>query len=290
MQQFVILTDSSCDLPAELAQQLQLEVVPLSVTVEEDTYKNYLDGREISAKAFYDKIREGKKVFTSAVNINTFIETMEPLLQQGKDVLYLGFSSGLSSTYSAGAAAAQELAEKYPQRKIYTVDSLCASMGQGLLLYWMVQQKNAGKTIEEVRDYAEETKWKICHWFTVEDLMQLKKGGRVSATTAIVGTVLNIKPVMHMDMLGKLAAVGKVRGRKASIRALFKKMEERVVMPEGQMIYISHGDCEAEARLLEDMIRQQWPVKDVVLNNVGPVIGAHTGPGVIALFFLGDVR
>ena len=163
-------------------------------------------------------------------------------------------------------------------------------MGQGLLLYWMVQQKNAGKTIEEVRDYAEETKWKICHWFTVEDLMQLKKGGRVSATTAIVGTVLNIKPVMHMDTLGKLAAVGKVRGRKASIRALFKKMEERVVMPEGQMIYISHGDCEAEARLLEDMIRQQWPVKDVVLNNVGPVIGAHTGPGVIALFFLGDVR
>lgn len=132
MQQFVILTDSSCDLPAELAQQLQLEVVPLSVTVEEDTYKNYLDGREISAKAFYDKIREGKKVFTSAVNINTFIETMEPLLQQGKDVLYLGFSSGLSSTYSAGAAAAQELAEKYPQRKIYTVDSLCASMGAGV--------------------------------------------------------------------------------------------------------------------------------------------------------------
>ncbi len=290
MQQFVIVTDSSCDLSAQMALDLQLEVLPLSVTIEENTYKNYLDGREISAKDFYGRIREGKRVVTSAVNTNAFVEVMEPLLMQGTDILYLGFSSGLSGTYNAGATAVRELAEKYPQRKIYAVDTLCASMGEGLLIYLAVQQKNTGKTIEEVRDYAEETKWKICHWFTVENLMQLKKGGRISATTAIVGTMLNIKPVMHMDMLGKLAAVSKVRGRKASIRALFNRMAEHVVNPEGQMIFISHGDCEEEARVLAEMIREQWPVKDVVLNHVGPVIGAHTGPGVIALFFLGDNR
>lgn len=290
MQDFVIMTDSSCDLPAELAEQLQLEVVPLSVTVEDKTYKNYLDGREITAKAFYDEIREGKNVVTSAINTNAFIEAMTPLLEQGRDILYLGFSSGLSGTYSAGAAAARELAEQYPARKLYAVDTLCASMGQGLLIYLAVQQKNEGKTIEQVRDYAEQVKWNLCHWFTVENLKQLVKGGRVSPTAALLGTVLNIKPVMHMDTEGKLAAVGKVRGRKASIKAMFQKMQEHVVSPEGQMVFISHGDCEAEAQSLADMIKQQWKVKDVVLNHVGPVIGAHTGPGVIALFFLGDAR
>ena len=290
MDDFVILTDSCCDMTARMAADLELEVLPLSLNMEDRVYHNYLDGREITAKAFYDAIRDGADVHTSAVNTQAFLDALRPVLEEGKDILYLGFSSGLSGTYSAGAAAVRELADAYPARKVYAVDTLCASMGQGLLLYLAAQKKAAGATIEQVREYAEETKWKICHWFTVENLMHLKKGGRVSATAAIVGTVLNIKPVMHMDMLGKLAAVGKVRGRRASIRALFEKMREHVVHPEGQMIFISHGDCEEEAQALANLIRREWQVADVVLNPVGPVIGAHTGPGVIALFFVGDER
>ena len=290
MREFVLFTDSSCDLPADLADQLGLAVVPLSVTVGEDTYKNYLDGREITAKAFYDAIRDGADVHTSAVNTQAFLDALRPVLEEGKDILYLGFSSGLSGTYSAGAAAVRELADAYPARKVYAVDTLCASMGQGLLLYLAAQKKAAGATIEQVRDYAEETKWKICHWFTVENLMHLKKGGRVSATAAIVGTVLNIKPVMHMDVLGKLAAVGKVRGRRASIRALFEKMREHVVHPEGQMIFISHGDCLADAERLQSMVENELGCRTFLINYVGTVIGSHSGPGTLALFFMGDHR
>ena len=291
MHNFVILTDSSCDLTGAMVEQLELEVLPLSVTVEEDTYKNYPDEREITAKTFYDKIREGKKVFTSAVNTQAFTDTMEPLLQQGKDILYIGFSSELSGTYSAGAAAARELQEKYPARRIMTVDSLCASMGQGLLVYLSVLQKRLGKTIEEVKKYAEEIKLKVCHWFTVEDLSQLRKGGRVSAASALVGNILNIKPVMHVDDQGKLAAVSKVRGRKASIRTMFENMGKTIEAPDGQSVFISHGDCEKEAKTLGDMIREKWSgIHEIIYNNVGPVIGAHTGPGVIALFYLGKHR
>ena len=214
---------------------------------------------------------------------------MEPILQAGEDILYLGFSSALSSTYNAGALAAEQLAEKYPDRKILTVDTLSASMGQGLLVYLTVQQKRAGATIEEARDFAEKNKFHLCHWFTVDDLHHLRRGGRVSATSAVLGTVLNIKPVLHMDNEGRLIFMEKVRGRRASIKRMLEKMRETAIEPEKQIVFMSHGDCIEDAEYLAGRIREEWNV-EVVINYVGPVIGSHSGPGTLALFFLGTER
>jgi len=290
MSEYVIFTDSCCDLPYSLEQEMQLVVQPLSVHADADTYKNYLDEREISYKEFYARLPKVKDIKTSAVNQNDFIEAMEPVLQSGRDLIYIGFSSGLSGTYSAGAMAAQELQEKYPERKVFAVDSLCASLGQGMLVYLAWQKKQQGATIEELRTYVEENKLHLCHWFTVNDLMHLKRGGRVSGATAVVGSMLNIKPVMHVDNEGHLIKVSTARGRKASIKALADEAEKRRIDLQNQTIFISHGDCLDEAKYLGDIMRTRFNVKDVLINYVGPVIGAHSGPGTIALFFLGSER
>ena len=290
MADFVLFTDSCCDLPDALVKEMQLAVQPLSVHLDENTYKNYPDEREITYKDFYALIPKAKDIKTSAVNQQTFMDAMEPILQEGKDILYIGFSSGLSGTYSAGALAARELQEKYPDRKVYAVDSLCASLGQGMYVYLGWQKKQAGASIDEVRDYLEEIKLNLCHWFTVNDLFHLKRGGRVSAATAVVGSMLSIKPVMHVDDEGHLIAVSKARGRKASLKQLMEEMKKTAINPEEQVIFISHGDVQDEAEYLGNMIREELHVKDVIINYVGPVIGAHTGPGVIALFFLGTKR
>ena len=291
MNDYVILTDSSCDMPASMAEELNLRVLPLTVQIDGQTYHNYLDGREIAMGDFYAKLRaSAQNVKTAAVNEGQFLEAMEPIVSGGSDLLYLGFSSGLSGTYNAGALAARELSEKYPERKIYAVDTLCASLGQGLLVWHCCQKKKAGATIEEVRDYAEETKLHLLHWFTVDDLMFLKRGGRISATTAIVGSMLSIKPVMHVDDEGHLIKVSTARGRKASIRALADEMEKRGWDVANQHVFISHGDCEQDANYLADILRTRFGVKDITINYVGPVIGAHSGPGTLALFFLGGER
>lgn len=290
MSQYIIMTDSSCDLPAQLAAELELEVLPLSVLIDGKSYVNYLDERDISFADCYAALRAGKSTTTSAVNVEAFVEAMERHLQAGEDILYLGFSSALSGTYNAGAVAAQQLAEKYPERKLYAVDTLSASMGQGLLVYLTVQQKRAGATIEEARDYAEAQKLHLCHWFTVDDLNHLHRGGRVSATSAVLGTVLNIKPVLHMDDEGRLIFMEKVRGRRNSIKRMLEKMRETAIEPEKQIVFMSHGDCIEDAEYLAGRIREEWNVQDVVINYVGPVIGAHSGPGTLALFFLGTHR
>lgn len=290
MRQYVILTDSSCDLPDYLAQELELSIVSLSVLIQGKSYVNYLDEREINSKQFYTLLRQGNMGTTSAVNVEQFTVAMEAHLQAGRDVLYLGFSSGLSGTFNAGAVAAQELSEKYPDAKIYAVDTLCASLGQGLIAVLAAQKKKEGKTIEEVRDFVEEQKLQLCHWFTVDDLHHLKRGGRVSAATAVLGSALSIKPILHVDNEGRLIAVGKVRGRKHSLRALFEKIKESIIDPENQVVYISHGDCEEDARYLGEMIQTELPVKDVLVHTIGPVIGAHSGPGCVALFFVGSHR
>ena len=290
MSKYVIMTDSSCDLPAKLADEMELTVLPLYVDVDGQKFTNYLDEREISFAEIYTKLRTKCPAKTSAVNVNDFMEPMESLLKDGKDVLYIGFSSGLSGTYNAGAMAARELAEKYPERKILTTDSLCASMGQGLLVYLAWQQKQQGKSIEEVRDFVEENKLHLCHWFTIDDLMFLKRGGRVSGATAIVGSILSIKPVMHVDNDGHLIKVDTARGRKASIKALADRAEQLGIDLANQVIFISHGDCIEDANYLADIMRNRFHVKDVVISYVGPVIGAHSGPGTIALFFLGRER
>ena len=290
MSDFILLTDSCCDLPADLAGEMGLSLIRLSVLVESETFTNYLDWREISAKGFYDLMRAEKTSSTSAPSIGDFVAVMEPHLQAGKDILYLGFSSALSSTVSTGMLAANELMEQYPDRKIRCVDTLCASLGQGLFVRKVWEKMQTGACLEETWQYARDLVPHLCHWFTVNDLHALQRGGRVSKTTAVLGSALQIKPVLHVDDEGRLIKIGTVRGRKASLVALKDKLKAAITDPEEQTIYISHGDCEEEARQLADLIAAEVPVKGFVFNHVGPVIGSHTGAGVIALFCVGNQR
>ena len=290
MSEYVLITDSSADLSQEMVQELGVTVLPLSFTIQGKTYRNYPDNREMDLPLFYDMLRAGELATTSAVNVAEYTQAVEPILQEGKDVLILAFSSGLSSTYQASVLAAEELREKYPDRKIYTVDTLCASLGQGLLVYLAAQEQRKGKSIEEVRDWAEETKLHLCHQFTVDDLHFLKRGGRISATTAVVGSMLQIKPVLHVDNEGHLINIGKARGRQASLKALVDKMEKTVTEEGRKTVFISHGDCRKDAVTVADMVRERFGTQDIRINFVGPVIGAHSGPGTLALFYLGTER
>lgn len=290
MSDFVIVTDSSADLPAGLVQQMDVRVVPLSFTINETTYRNYPDNRDMDPHAFYERLRKGEQATTNAVNVSQYIETLEPLLCEGRDVLVLAFSSGLSTTYNSSLIAAEELKERYPQRKLLCVDTLCASLGQGLLVWYAVHQRDQGHTIEEVRDWVEEHKLNLCHQFTVDDLHFLKRGGRISAATAVVGSMLQIKPVLHVDNEGRLINIGKVRGRQASLKALVDRMEQTAIDPGSLTVFISHGDCMEDAQAVADMVKKRFGVLDVMINYVGPVIGAHSGPGTVALFYMGTER
>ena len=290
MSEYVIVTDSSADLTAGMAEELGVEVLPLSFMVKGQTYRNYPDNREMDPGAFYAMLRAGEMATTAAVNVADYTSVLEPLLEQGKDVLVLAFSSGLSATYQSSVIAVEELRARFPERKIFTVDTLCASLGQGLLVYLAAKKQQAGASIEEVRDWAEENKLHLCHWFTVDDLHFLKRGGRISAATAVVGSMLQIKPVLHVDDEGHLINMGKARGRGASLTALVDHMEETAIDPASQVVFISHGDCLADAEKVAGDVKKRFGVKEVVINYVGPVIGAHSGPGTLALFFLGSRR
>ena len=290
MSNYVIITDSSCDLPDSLVRELELEVLPLAFIMDGKTYRNYPDNREMSPEEFYSRQKDGMMATTNAVNVGEAAEAIESVLKRGLDVLVLGFSSGLSATFSSFQIAAEELAEKYPERKVYAVDTLCASLGQGMLVYQAAKLRQEGKTIEEVRDWAEANKLRQCHWFTVNDLFFLKKGGRVSAATAVVGTMLQIKPVLHVDDEGHLINVGKARGRKASLNALVDKVGELAEDPASQIMFISHTDCADDALYVAEEVRKKHGAKKIIINSIGPVIGAHTGPGCVALFFMGRHR
>ena len=290
MSNYVILTDSSADLTAAMVEELGVHVIPLTVLMGDNAYRNYPGNREIDPHDFYDRMRAGATATTSAINPGEFTEFMEPFLQEGKDVLVLAFSSGLSVTCNSACLAAEELSAKYPNRKVYVVDTLCASLGQGLLVYHAALQQKAGKTIEEVRDWAEDNKLHLCHWFTVDDLMHLKRGGRVSAATAVMGTMLQIKPVLHMNDAGKLESVEKARGRKAALNALVEQIARTAVEPEKQTMFISHSACREDAQTVADAIKARFGTPEVILNDIGPVIGAHTGVGCVALFFMANPR
>ena len=287
MNNYVLITDSSADLSKELVDSLNIKVLSLEIVMEDGSTKR---NDEVDVKEFYQKLRDKKQITTSAVNFERFLQFMEPYLMEGQDVLYLGFSSGLSGTYNAGFVAAQELAEKYPERKVYTVDTLCASLGQGLFVYLCAKMKEKGASIEEVKTWAEDNRLKLCHWFTVDDLFFLKRGGRVSAATAVMGTMLNIKPVMHVDNKGKLINVQKAKGRKGAMDAMIEKMKATIIEPETQTTFICHGDCEAEANLLADRMKKEVGVAEVIVGYTGPVIGAHSGPGTLAIFYMGTER
>lgn len=286
MAEMILVTDSSCDVSEQTLREWGVHCVQLDVLVDgEESRKN----NEVEATAFYQKLRDGKMARTSAANIATFKEAFTPFLAEGKDVLYLGFSSGLSTTYQSATIAASELSEDYPDRKILTVDTLCASLGQGLLVYLAVQKQKTGATIAEVAAYVQETLPHLAHWFTVDDLNFLKRGGRISGAVALVGTMLGIKPVLHMDDEGHLISMSKTRGRAAAIAALADKYGETVADKDAP-VFISHGDCLEDAQKLADIFKEKYGVDVMMIDYVGPVIGAHSGPGTLALFFLAKQR
>lgn len=290
MSDFVILTDSSADLGEEMVRKLDVQVVPLGFVLDGQVYHDYPDNRDMDPHAFYERLRKGDAATTNAVNTAQYTEALEPLLQAGRDVLVLAFSSGLSATYQSSVIAVEELRAKYPERKLYTVDTLCASLGQGLLVWYAAQLRERGRSIKEVRDWVEEHKLNLCHQFTVDDLYFLKRGGRVSAATALVGSMLHIKPVLHVDSEGHLINIDKVRGRQASLKALVDRMEETAIDPGSLTVFISHGDCLEDAQAVAEMVKKRFGVDEIYINYVGPVIGAHSGPGTVALFYIGTER
>ena len=287
MTNYQIITDSCCDFTKAQYAELDLVYVPLTLLYQGAEHESFTEDNELHD--FYNGIRAGEMPTTSAVNPEGWARVMESVLAAGQDVLCLTFSSGLSTTYQSAVIAAQELREQYPDRKINVVDTLCAALGQGLLVYLACQKRDEGLSLEELTAWVEENKLNLCHWVTIDDLDHLKRGGRVSATTAFVGGMLNIKPIIIMDEQGKLATVGKCRGRKAAMEHLVKKLCEDGT--DVETIFIAHGDCPQDAAALEKLCREKCPgVKNVMTGYVGGVIGAHTGPGVLVVFFLGKHR
>lgn len=287
---YAILTESSCDLSAALAERGGIDVVPLFFTLEGQSYAHFPDCREYPLDQFYARMRAGAVPVTAAANVTELMEAMERHLKAGEDVLFLCFSSALSSTRNSCAIAAGELKERYPERTVYTVDTKAACGGQGLLALLTAQRRRAGATIEEARDFVMETRDHLCHWFTVSELTYLKRGGRISPTVAAVGTMLNIKPVLHVDTEGRLIPMEKVRGRKAAMAALVRRMQETSIRPEEQIVLISHSECPEDAEELREMVEKRFHPKEILITEQGPIIGAHTGPGFIALFFLGTEK
>ena len=284
---YKIITDTCCDFPAAMYGELGLEVVPLTVLYKGVNYSEY---SEQWLKEMFDGLRSGEKASTAAVNPDGWASVIEPVLQSGSDALVLVFSSGLSATYQSAVIAAEDLRGKYPERTVNVVDTLCASLGQGLLVWYACQKRDAGMTLEELTAWCEEYRYKLCHWFTVDDLMYLKRGGRVSAATALVGTMLQIKPVLHVDDEGHLINVSKARGRKASIEALAAKLGQTGIPGANDTVFICHGDCQTDADYLAKQVKEKYGVKNVFIYYVGAVIGSHSGPGTLALFYLGDHR
>ena len=282
-----IITDTCCDLWPELYKELDVDVISLAVSFQGQEISSYT---EDWLKEFYHGLAAGKAGQTSAVNPEGWKQVIEPVLTAGQDALVLAFSSGLSTTYQSAVIAAEELCSEYPQRTVRVVDTLCASMGQGLLVWYACRKRNEGMSLDALADWCEEKKMHLCHWFTVDDLMDLRRGGRVSAATALVGTMLQIKPVMHVDDEGHLVKTGTARGRKNAIDALAKKLGETGLPGENDTVFISHGNCPEDAQYLAQKVKQQYGVKNVITYYIGAVIGSHSGPGTLALFFLGDKR
>lgn len=287
---FQIVTDSCANLTAGLIKQYSLVVLPLEYLMDGVSHRITADAKEADFKAFYGQMRAGSVAKTSMINGEAVRPVLEEILAGGRDILYIGFSSALSGTVQSVKNTLDDLAAQYPERKCITVDSLAAAMGEGLLVTHAAIQQQAGKSIDEVAAWLEENKLHLCHLFTVDDLKYLRRGGRISGATALIGSVLQIKPLMHVDNEGRLVAFGKVRGRKASIAALLKRMEETIINPAEQIIYVIHGDCADEANTIVKEIKTRFKPKSIVTNYVDQVIGAHSGPGTLAIFFLATER
>ena len=288
-REYVILSDSTVDMPADYIQKNGVRLAYMTYTLEGVEYPGDPE-HSMDPSAFYASMREGHMPTTAQINVSAFTSIFAEEAERGRDVLYLAFSSGLSGTCNSARIAAEEVRERYPDMEIRVVDSLCASMGEGLLLHYLVENRKAGMSLAENADWAEENKLRVAHWFTVDDLNHLYRGGRVSRTAAFVGTLLGIKPVLHVDDEGHLIPMEKVRGRAKSIESIVAHMRETAVDPAGQTIFISHGDCEEEAKKLATLVKKEFGVKDIRIHPIGPVIGTHSGPGTLALFFLASKR
>jgi DegV family protein with EDD domain len=289
---YKLISDSCVDIPASLAKELELEILPLKVTVKGKEYANYLDNREIKPEEFYNLLREENTASTAQLNPNDFVETFTQFLNAGQDILYLSFSSALSGTYNSSIIAKKQLSEEYPERNIVCLDTACASMGQGLLVTLAARKKLAGESLDEVKNYVEGIKLDICHLFTVSDLGHLRRGGRLSASSLVLGNLLNIKPLLHVNLKGELKVYGKARGRYKSLNNLISRMEETFDKDRNEIIYISHGDCLEDAIYVKDACKDKLGLKEeqFLINHIGPVIGAHSGVNTLAIFYIGNER
>lgn len=287
MREFVITVNSTVDLPKEWLEERHVPVMPLKYTIDGETYPD-MDG--LSAKEFFQKLREGHMSVTSQINPDEAREMLEPIVKEGKDILHLAFSSGLSGTYNSMRIAAEELSEEYPDAKIVVIDTLCACMGEGLLLHKALQLKEQGKTLDEIAAWIEENKLHICHNVTVDDLNHLHRGGRISKTAAVLGTLVQVKPIIHVDNDGKLQVIGKERGRRKSLNKIVDMSVEQAKGWENDLVMITHGDCLEDAQYVEKRVKEKMGVENVLINNIGTVIGSHTGPGVVAVFCMGNKR
>lgn len=287
---YKIFTDASCNLSVDMLNDLGVAYRSLTMIIDGQEINNYLTDEKFSFKGFYDRLRNKEHIKTSLLNVEEFTAAFDEILSGGDDVLAILISSGISGTYQAAKIAADDLREKYPERNIIVIDSLAASIGHGLLVYYAAKMQQEGKSIDEVADYIYKNRLKLVHKFTVDDLFFLKRSGRLSGGVAVIGTILQIKPVLHVDDNGKLISQAKVNGRKKSLNAIFDNFKENVVDPENQVIAICHGDCLDDAEYLANKIRNEYNVKDIIINYCDPVIAAHAGPGVLALFYLGNER
>lgn len=289
MATYQIITDSCCDFTRAQYEARNVSCVPLTLNYRGQLYESFTEAHQL--KEFYEGIRRGEMPTTSAANPDAWARVMESFLNQGQDVLCLTFTSALSATYQSALMAAEDLKEKYPQREILVVDTLCAALGQGLLVHYACEKRDQGMDIRALAAWIRETRLHICHEVTVNDLDHLKRGGRISAATAFVGGMLNIKPMIHVDDEGRLVTIGKIRGRKAAMEQLVKRFGELKGNYVNQTVFIAHGDCPEDAEKLESLLRAAHPeIQTVHKGYVGGVIGAHTGPGVLVVFFLGEHR
>lgn len=290
MKNFVIVTDATADLPVNIIEEYGIVVLPLAFGFENENYMDYPDHRELAISKFYDRIKKGEKSNTALINSSSFKKYFEQILDEGKDILYMAFSSGLSGTYASSVTAKEELLTRYKDARIECIDTLAASLGEGLLVYCAAQKKREGFTIDETKQWILDNRLHLCHWFTVDDLFHLKRGGRINAMTATLGTALSVKPVLHVDNDGFLIPVSNVRGRKKSLVSMVERMEKTYDNLEGNPVFISHAGCVDDAEYLAELVKERFKIKEVIINYIGPVIGSHTGQGCVALFFFGTER
>lgn len=290
MNDYVIVSDATLDLPAGIADEYGIKIIPMGLNIDDIEYSHYLDERELPIEEFYQKLKNGATSHTTQITPVLFMDYFEDILKQGLDIIYIAFSSGLSGTYHTSQIVIRDLMEEYPERKIYSIDSLCASIGEGLLVMNAAQKKHSGMSIEELKNWVEDNKCRARHWFTVKDLFYLKRGGRITSLEAFVGTALKIRPILSMSDTGKLVVISKIRGTRAELDFLVTKLEADGTDLASQTIIIAHGDNLAKAQELESIIRSKNLVKDIIISKIGPVVGTHTGPGMLAMAFMGSVN